>query len=153
MSDFDKTADILSIEQALSRYGYGLDERLWEAWDDVFTEDAILDFTPMGGTRQTPAEMAARLSKPDPKRLFAQHPVTNLVIDIDGDTAIVRSEYIVETGRRAETPGDIILSSGGGSYVDEFVRTPAGWRIRLRKISLKWKETRTVRDEITRPEQ
>ncbi|WP_216892322.1 nuclear transport factor 2 family protein [Nocardia alni] len=151
MNDTDtELQDRIGIEAALRGYAYGLDERRWEAWDLVFTEDAIIDFTPMGGKRETPAQMSARLSAPDPAWLFAQHPLINTVIEIDGDEARAFSDYQMETGRRAETPGEIIRVSGGGSYIDLLRRTGDGWRVYHRSVSLKWRERRQVKDEISR---
>ncbi len=142
--------DRLEIEAALRAYAYGLDERRWEAWELAFTDDAIIDFTPMGGKRETPAQMQARLSVPDPAWLFAQHPLINTVIEIKGDEAQAFSDYQMETGRRTDTPGEIIRVSGGGSYSDRLRRTSDGWRIYNRSISLKWRERRRVTDEISR---
>lgn len=149
MSD-TSTADRLEIETALRNYAYGLDERRWEAWELAFTEDAIIDFTPMGGKRETRAGMQARLSAPDPNRLFAQHPLFNTVIDIDGDEATAFSDYYMELGRRSDQPGEIVRVSGGGSYSDRLRRTPDSWRIYHRSVSLKWRETRRVPDEVAR---
>lgn len=143
-------ADHLSIQTAINLYAYGLDERRWEAWDNVFTAEAVIDFRPMGGKLETPAEMSGRLSKPDPAWLFAQHPVTNIIATINGDTATAYSDYGVETGRRGDEPGEIIRVSGGGKYEDTLVRTPSGWRISQRLIYMKWKTTQRLRDEITR---
>jgi hypothetical protein len=140
--------DQIEIEAALRYYAYGLDERKWDAWDRVFTPDAVIDFTPMGGKRETPGEMSARLSAPDPNRLFAQHPLINTVIDVDGDEARAYSDYQMELGRKSDTEGEIVRVSGGGSYVDLLRRTEAGWRIYLRTVSMKWRETRRVKDEL-----
>ena len=142
--------DQIEIEAALRYYAYGLDERDWAAWDRAFTADAVIDFTPMGGKRETPAEMSARLSAPDPKRLFAQHPLINTVIEVTGDEATAYSDYQMETGRKGEVDGEIVRVSGGGSYVDLLRRTEAGWRIYQRTVSMKWRETRRVKDELTR---
>lgn len=146
----DELRDRLDIETALRNYAYGLDERRWEAWDLVFTEDAVIDFTPMGGKRETPAAMRARLSKPDPAWLFAQHPLFNTIIELDGDQATAYSDYLVETGRRGDEEGELVRVSGGGSYVDTLRRTENGWRISVRQVSMKWRETRRVRDEVKR---
>jgi 3-phenylpropionate/cinnamic acid dioxygenase small subunit len=142
--------DQLEIETALRQYAYGLDERNWKAWDLAFTDDAVIDFTPMGGKRETPAEMSARLSKPDPDRLFAQHPLINTVIEVTGDEATAYSDYQMELGRKGETEGEIVRVSGGGSYVDRLRRTEGGWRIYERSVSMKWRETRRVKDELPR---
>lgn len=143
-------ADRIDIQAAIFLYAYGLDERRWDAWDDVFTDDAVIDFRPMGGKLETPAEMSGRLGAPDPAWLFAQHPVTNVVVRIDGDGATAYSDYTVETGRRAAADGEIVRVSGGGKYEDTLVRTPHGWRISERLVFMKWKSVRTVKDEISR---
>jgi SnoaL-like domain len=140
--------DQIEIEAALRYYAYGLDEREWRAWDRAFTPDAVIDFTPMGGKRETPGEMSARLSAPDPNRIFAQHPLINTVIDVFGDEATACSDYQMELGRKSETAGEIVRVSGGGSYVDRLRRTEAGWRIYSRIVSMKWRETRRVKDEL-----
>ena len=46
--------DRLDIEKAMRHYAVGLDERRWEEWDLAFAADAAIDFTPMGGKRETP---------------------------------------------------------------------------------------------------
>lgn len=148
--EFDALRDRIGIETALRNYAYGLDERCWEAWKLAFTDDAVIDFTPMGGKRETPAEMRARLSKPDPAWLFAQHALVNTIVELDGDEATAHSDYLVETGRRGDEEGEIVRVSGGGSYVDTLRRTENGWRISARVISMKWRETRRVRDELIR---
>lgn len=148
--ELEELRDRIEIEAALRNYAYGLDERRWEAWDLAFAADAIIDFGPMGGNRETPAEMRARLSKPDPKRLFAQHPLVNTIIDLDGDDATAYSDYLLETGKLGDEDGEIVRVSGGGSYVDQLRRTADGWRITSRLVSMKWRETRRVKDEIKR---
>lgn len=149
MSD-NEMQDRLDIEKAMRHYAVGLDERRWEEWDLAFTPDAAIDFTPMGGKRESPAEMRARLSKSDPAWLFAQHPLYNTVITLTGDMATAFSHFQMETGRRGERDGEIVRVSGGGSYEDTLARTGSGWRITERRVFMKWKETRTVRDEVAR---
>ncbi len=142
--------DRVDIEEAMRHYAVGLDERRWEEWDLAFSADAAIDFTPMGGKRESPAQMRERLSKPDPTWHFAQHPLYNTIISLDGDSATAFSHFQMETGRRAETEGEIVRVSGGGSYEDTLARTDDGWRIVERKVFMKWKETRTVKDEVER---
>lgn len=145
----DQLQDRLDIEKAMRHYAVGLDERKWEQWDLAFTPDGIIDFSPMGGKRETRDQMRARLSKPDPSWLFAQHPLYNTIVTLDGDTAAAFSHFQMETGRRGED-GEIVRVSGGGSYADTLARTPDGWRITERRVFLKWKETRRIKDEVAR---
>ena len=146
----DDLRDKLDIEKAMRHYAVGLDERRWEEWDLAFAPDAAIDFTPMGGKRESPGQMRERLSKPDPAWLFAQHPLYNTLITLDGDSATAFSHFQMETGRRAESEGEIVRVSGGGSYEDTLARTEAGWRITERRVFMKWKETRRVTDEVAR---
>lgn len=149
MSDTE-LQDRLDIEKAMRHYAVGLDERRWEEWDLAFAPGAAIDFTPMGGKREAPSEMRERLSRPDPSWLFAQHPLYNTIITLAGDSATAFSHFQMETGRLGEGEGEIVRVSGGGSYDDTLARTEAGWRITERKVFLKWKETRTVKDEVAR---
>jgi 3-phenylpropionate/cinnamic acid dioxygenase small subunit len=152
MNPSSELLDRLQIEHVLRLYALGLDERRFELWSQVFTEDAVIDFTPAGGKRERPAEMAARLSATDANWLFAQHPLFNSVIEVDGDTAVAHSDYGIETGRRPETGSgtEIVRTSGGGSYRDVLRRTDAGWRIAERVVYLKWRRTETGADELAR---
>lgn len=145
----DDVRDRLDIEKAMRHYAVGLDERRWQEWDLAFTAGAIIDFTPMGGRRETRDEMRERLSKPDPAWLFAQHPLYNTIVTLHGDTATAFSHFQMETGRRAGD-GMVTRVSGGGSYEDTLARTAEGWRITERRVFLKWKHTFTVKDEVTR---
>jgi 3-phenylpropionate/cinnamic acid dioxygenase small subunit len=146
----DELQDRLDIEKAMRHYAVGLDERRWEEWDLAFTPEGVIDFTPMGGKRETRDQMRERLSKPDPAWLFAQHPLYNTLITLDGDRATAFSHFQMETGRRAESDGEIIRVSGGGSYEDTLECTADGWRITERMVHLKWKQTYTVKDEVKR---
>jgi hypothetical protein len=85
---------------------------------------------------------------PDPNRIFAQHPLINTIIEMDGDEATAYSDYQMELGRKSDIEGEIVRVSGGGSYVDLLRRTEAGWRICARTVSMKWRETRRVKDEL-----
>ncbi|MCU1483044.1 MAG: hypothetical protein JWQ19_3830 [Subtercola sp.] len=145
-------ADELGIREAIHYYSIGMDERRWELWDRSFTPDGIIDFSPMAGRTEPISSFRERLDVDDPSFVFAQHPVSNTVIDVHGDGATAHSEYTWESGKLAKdsAAGALVRISGGGSYDDELVRTEAGWRIKLRRVSLKWKETRVTIDEAKR---
>jgi hypothetical protein len=52
-----------------------------------------------------------------------KHLVTNPVVELDGDTAVVRSSYLVLQATNAHPLAPIIT----GRYVDTFARADAGW--------------------------
>jgi hypothetical protein len=57
---------------------------------------------------------------------MTQHYVTNIEIELDGDTARVRAMFY----NPMRFPGADELSYCGGYYHHRLVRTPAGWRSR-----------------------
>lgn len=116
--------DQLQIRELMSRYGFAVDDRDWQAFDRVFTEDGVCDLSAwrvplMRGTTAI-RETYASLEHP------VAHLTTNVVIEeISADTARVRSKIIaVRPDRRVET----------AEYHDEVARTSAGWRIVRRTV-------------------
>jgi hypothetical protein len=116
------TADELALLRLQAVYGHVLDDRNWDALDTVFTDDAVLDFEAFGlGCMNGLAEIRRELPA---MRHPRGHHVTNIVVDLDGDAAVMRATLLV------------VLDDGtaaSGSYRDLAVRTPGGWRISRRK--------------------
>ena len=147
--DYDAraVADRLQIEDVLARYSYGIDQRAWDAWNDLFTPDAILDYSSIGLGRCSPDEFRTRISANDSVRLSGQHLHSNFMFTMQGDEATVGSEYSMVTISRSERPGVARRVRAGGRCEYDLVRTPGGWRIRGRSTSPKWSE----RDDIPMP--
>ena len=101
-----------------------MDARDWDGLGRIFTDDAVCDWSAF--------DLAVTEGLAHLQEYFAQirhpiaHHVTNVVVDLDGDDAdraTVRSKLLV------------VLDDGSvatGEYVDQTVRTDAGWRIRHR---------------------
>jgi hypothetical protein len=137
-------SDRLEIQETITRYSYGLDQRLWEQWDLAFTPDAVIDFSPVGLQEYSPAEARAFLSGNDALRITGQHLLSNSIITLDGDSATARSEYTLFTVGKTDDPGRARLGSGGGWYDDDLRRTDAGWRIVRRAAHSKWIKSETI---------
>ena len=137
-------SDRLEIQETITRYSYGLDQRLWEQWDLAFTPDAVIDFSPVGLEEYTLAGARAFLSGSDPIRIAGQHLLSNTIITLDGDTAKARSEYTLFTLVRTDEPGRARHGSGGGWYEDDLRRTEVGWRIVRRAAFAKWHKAETI---------
>jgi len=131
-------SDRIEITETITLYSVGLDQRQWELWDRTFTPDAVLDFTPVGLSVQTIAEARATFDANEARIPAGQHLLTNTIIELDGDTATARSEYILNTFERVDTPGRARWNRGGGWYDDDLVRTEDGWRISRRTAHVKW---------------
>lgn len=118
-------ADTLAIHGLLARYGHRLDGQDWTGLAELFTEDGVVDFTPIG------APYVAR-GRPAVYGWFSSvgHPLAHHVTNIDiesveegGDSATVHSKWLCPQENGV---------CGGGDYVDEVVRTGEGWRFRRR---------------------
>ena len=132
-----------SIEQRLRRledgdavwrlfmtYKEHLDQRNFKAYASLFTDDAV--WIGNLGKCQGPAQIEDMLMKTlegfpsDHER--AHHLVLNPVIDVDGDTALAKSNWAFVT--RSETDGPVL--SMLGTYYDELRRTEDGWKFSRR---------------------
>jgi ketosteroid isomerase-like protein len=122
-------SDRLEIEQLLVRYCYAIDQRDWNAFRSVFTEDAVIEDVTAGITDVE--SMVAFLPKALERVRIAQHTISTTLIELDGDTASARTichcPMVIDVGN-----GETQVMFQGLWYVDELVRTSAGWRIARR---------------------
>lgn len=126
--------DLLAIHRLLADYAAAIDGRDFDALDDVFTGDAVLDYTSSGGPRADFAEVREWLRTALAAVDFTQHLVTNIRADVDGDDA--RSiAYFLHPMRAGDT--SFLVS---GTYEDRLRRTPEGWRITERVQRMLWSD-------------
>lgn len=117
--------DQTEILQLLHRYAYCFDRGDARGWANLFTDDAYYD----GGVevvrgREEIISYATRdPGHGDTPREVRRHVVVTPVIDLDGDRAQVHSTFLV----LEETSIYLV-----GTYEDEMVRTPEGWRFAKR---------------------
>jgi len=127
--DLQELADRQEIVDVITRYTRAIDTRSWDDLDAVFTDDAILDYSAVGG----PADRLA-VAKPWVEQglsgfLRYQHVIGQVSIELDGDSA--RATAYFTNPMVAQNPdGTENLVEVGGYYHHELVRTPDGWRSR-----------------------
>jgi hypothetical protein len=125
--DVQQISDHLEITALLHRYARAVDSNDWTLWRSVFTDDARVDYSsaPHGkaGSRDEVADWLAENFVFIP---MAQHYITNIESQIDGDTAQVRAMFY----NPMQLPGTAGLSFCGGYYHHTLVRTETGWRSR-----------------------
>jgi hypothetical protein len=143
-TEVQEIADKLEIHELLIRYAYALDNRSWDEWAKIFTSDAIIDFSHVGMQLYSPAQVREISSAGDPERLSSQHLTANAVIKIQGDSATAYSEAAVNIVMRSEQEGMAWLRRSGAYYRDQLVRTPDGWRIKLRVCYVKWRDSAEI---------
>jgi hypothetical protein len=124
-------SDRLEIQDLLVDYSHAIDHSEWDALDDVFTPDAVIDYTEMGGPRGNREETKAFLSSVMPMFSSYQHMVATSKVTIDGDIAHGRTICYNPMVLPEEDGGTHVFFCGLW-YRDTFVRTPAGWRIKER---------------------
>jgi ketosteroid isomerase-like protein len=112
-------------------YKRQLDARDFKVYSMLFTDDAV--WVGNLGKATGPAEIEALLVRTmevyESDRERTHHLVMNPVIEVHGDTATALSNW----GYVTRSDGDAPVFEMLGHYVDELVRTPAGWRFRRRE--------------------
>jgi ketosteroid isomerase-like protein len=129
MSDLS-TEDRVAIEALVTEYAWLLDHRRWHEVADLCTDDAILwirgrEIVGKAGLAEWADGRAAKKSR------RTQHQMTLSRVAANGPDGATGTAALVLH----------LAKSGGGSYIDlvgeyedEYVRTPAGWRFRRRRL-------------------
>lgn len=116
--------DRIEICELRYEYCYRIDDRDWDGFAALFTEDAHLDFGPVGafdgrdGVREFAEEVVGA------RHPFLAHMVHNPVIAVDGESANGRWYF--------EVPCTFEDGTGGwiqGLYHDEYRRVDGEWRL------------------------
>jgi 3-phenylpropionate/cinnamic acid dioxygenase small subunit len=122
------TDDRVAVHELIALHGHLVDTGQLERLSEVFTDDVVYDLTPMSGPAlhgvQAISEAAQRLGDRNP----VAHLVTNTVVTAEGERVVARSKFL-----GVQRDGTV----GSGVYNDELRRTPEGWRISLRSVSLR----------------
>lgn len=116
------------IRELLARYCFHLDAEEFEAMAALFTPDGMWEtaFGTGRGRDGIIAQARSIASGPRPRRV---HLTTNIVIDLDGDSATVRSNWVLFQN----TPSGPAIGSGG-TYFDHVVKQDGQWLFRHRRI-------------------
>tara|TARA_R110001599_G_scaffold353866_1_gene600939 strand:- start:63001 stop:63450 length:450 start_codon:yes stop_codon:yes gene_type:complete len=132
-------SDRFEIQDLIYRYAQWVDGREIDELRHVFTADAHIDYSAMGGAVGNLDDTLTFLKASLTAGLFpsTQHLNANLQITVEGDTG---------TGRvMCFNPMEMALPSGekqvfflGLWYLDEYRRTAEGWRISRREEEKSW---------------
>jgi ketosteroid isomerase-like protein len=129
--------DKQAIVDLQNRYAYAIDAGRYDELNEVFTPDAVADYGPAGRVEGVEAIKSTCRHALEPLTA-AQHINTNHWAVIDGDHARAGC-YLHVHQHRESTPGGDHLEMGG-RYEDELTRTPEGWRITTRKLTILWSQ-------------
>ncbi len=124
-------ADRRAIEDAVIAYGHALDSRDYARLADCLKPDARVKY---GGSNwlDGAAEVARFCARSLDPLDATQHRIGSIAVKLDGDRATSRA-YVC-----AEHVKDGARFTVGGTYVDAWERTAAGWRIGVRELVMTW---------------
>jgi 3-phenylpropionate/cinnamic acid dioxygenase small subunit len=122
--DLQELHDKLEIHELLARYARGVDTKDWDLWRDVFTTDAVVDYSSAGATTGSRDEVAAWLEAGLGTVPMTQHFISNIEVELHGDRAKARAMFY----NPMQLPGMETMSFCGGYYHHDLVRTPEGWK-------------------------
>jgi hypothetical protein len=129
-------ADRIEIEDVLTRYCTALDSRRWDLLSEVFAPDGVAEFGDLGGRHEGPAAIGSFVASVLAGLDASQHLLGNEVVRVSGDRAEATCYFQAQHFLVSPNGGNTYLV--GGTYDDELVRTPAGWRITLRRLTPTW---------------
>jgi hypothetical protein len=130
--DLLEISDRIELQQLHAEYADAIDQRNWDGLDDVFTADAFIDYTALGGIAGPYSQVKAWLIETLDTFPSYYHLVSNISLTISGDTATGRA-VCFNPVVMAEPDGGRHPMFFGLWYQDTFRRTAAGWRVTERR--------------------
>ena len=135
--------DRAAISDVVHGYATGLDTRDWALYRSIFLDEIEMDFASIGipsGVFQ--ADQWVESAKTLFKGLDAtQHVSSNHVHDIRGDEATcvsyMKAEHFVADDALDEATNQDRWTIGG-TYTNELVRTPDGWKLKKVTLRVTW---------------
>ena len=138
MLSLQEISDRLELQDLVWRYSEIIDAKDFDKLrDEIFTPDAFIDYSAFGGSKGDVDSTIAFLH--DAMKIFPAHQHLNANIQIKlgpGEPAATATGRVMcfnpqeMAPKKDESDGHIFFC--GLWYVDEYVRTDAGWRIQKR---------------------
>lgn len=127
----EEVAAHIAIQQILYRYCRGVDRGDRALLASVYHDDAIDAHGAWTGLGRDFADYLVPAMDAVP--VVGQHHITNMLIDLDGDSANVESAFLAlhPESRENGQPGHIFV---GGRYLDRFERRAGQWKIASRTV-------------------
>ena len=129
MLSLEEISDRFEIQQLMVDYSSAIDRKQFDDLDKVFTVDAYIDYRVTGGIDGRYPEVKAWLKDVLPNFPAYYHMLGNFDVRVNGDTATSRTICFNPMVFNEEEKQILFV---GIWYVDEFVRTPEGWRMSRR---------------------
>lgn len=134
--NLQELSDKLEIQELCHDYSEAIDQQDFDRLDDIFTTDAFIDYSALGGEKGDYAATKAFLASALPMFTDYYHMVSNVRIHLDGDEASGRVMCFNPMGIPMEGKQHMMFL--GLFYLDKYVRTDKGWRIKERVEERSW---------------
>jgi len=147
----EELLDRTEIQDLLTRYTYQhdvlaarfaageADGTESDVFDEIFTPDAVIDFTKSGGPRDVVSKMKVFMASVYPLFPVQHHPFGQMQVTFsaDGNEAETRAWVLNPMGYgKAGEPLEVFTT--GGYFINRFVRTNDGWRISFHTYDPHW---------------
>jgi hypothetical protein len=130
-------SDKLEIQELAFEYAEAIDQQQFDRLDAVFTADAFIDYTAMGGEKGSYPEIKRYLQSSLDIFKDYYHLVSNHHIKLNGDSASARVVCLNPMGLPVpDKPPHMMFL--GLFYLDRYIRTADGWRICERIEERSW---------------
>ena len=131
-------SDRLEIQDMLYEYANIIDKQEFDRLRDIFSEDAHIDYSAFGGAVGNREEIIKFLNEAMVD-VFSntQHLNANIQIKVEGDNATGRVMCFNPMEMNIPDNGTHVFMLGLW-YVDKYVRTEKGWRIKERMEEKSW---------------
>ncbi len=127
--DLSELSDRQEITDLITRYTRAVDTRAYDDLHGVFTPDAVLDYSQLGGPKDTPSVVVPWIEEGLAGFDRIQHLIGQVSIELAGDTATATA-YFTNPMVSTRPDGTEQLWEVGGYYHHDLIRTPDGWRSR-----------------------
>jgi 3-phenylpropionate/cinnamic acid dioxygenase small subunit len=126
--------DTEAVRVQIVRFARYLDERRWDDYSALFTDDGILELP--FGRWEGPAAILAHVKADFAHYTATQHINSNYDIELRGETASARATFVAT---HVTTSDGTALWRGGGAYHLELRQIDGVWRIKRLTIEPAWR--------------
>ena len=136
-----------ACEQLSVAYARAVDFRDYDAFVELFTDDALLDLGMQIKGKEAIRESMQKRSD----EIRSRHVLSNIFIEVQdsqharGISYLTLYRHVGTESLRTEIPVATTLPTAVGHYEDAFVLTSVGWRIKSRTLHVAFRNPSTVK--------
>ena len=133
--DLTEISDRLEIEKLVTDYANAVDDRNLEKFNELFTTDAFIDYTAVGGISGNLPEIIAYLHKALEPFPNYQHLISNIAIDLEPNSNEAAGKVMCFNPMVNKQGQTFFL---GLWYLDNYQKINGAWKIKSRIEKRSW---------------